>query len=473
MEQFSEGLFRTKGNTVDDKRRGRLLVILLVATAVLVVLGMASILLLGLLGDVVEGAELAYFGGLLMLFGIVTIFLINRYISVTFASTLFIILFSLVVTFDTPQEVVGGRSLFFFALPILIASLIVRPFASFITAIWCGVIVNIVALSNGLSVNAIGPLAFMMVALVSWLGSSSLEDALEEARILNVELDARVAQRTAELQLANDLLVKQAGALEVARDEALAASRFKSRMLANVSHELRTPLGAILGFAEMMVVGYLGPVGEKQVDALEKIIQRVKGLSRLVGDLLDQAKLESGTIALHSTWWEPATLMSEVKDSLNDVQKSEAVTVVYEIDPDLPAQLFGDYDRILQIMLNLTTNALKFTDTGEVRLRMYRPQQDYWAIDVSDTGLGIPHDDLQTIFEAFQQVDGSTTRRHAGFGLGLSIVRQLTIAMGGDVTVESIVGQGSIFTVMIPLPSHTAVVVDKGTTDMDQEKAIL
>jgi signal transduction histidine kinase len=439
----------------EDQRRSRLLNIVLLGLAFIDAL--AVIGTFAIYGFFPTGTEFLLAAATTIgLVALLVIYLFNRAGYNRLASWLLLVF--LVVGFalsDSPDQVIGGRTLFMFSLPVLLASLILPSYNSFLVAL----VVDILLISMGryydLPVSIAVILGFLALAFISWLASRTLEQTVQELRDLNAALDKRVVERTIELQFANEKLIEQADALEVARDEALKASLFKSRMLANVSHELRTPLGAILGFTEMMMIGYLGPVTDKQKTALEKIGKRVSNLTLLVSDLLDQAKLESGTIALHNRLWQPVALVAEVEEMLKEKAKPN-VELKTTIDPDLPDQIFGDSNRIQQILLNLGGNALKFTEDGEVSIALYPTNQSCWAIDVTDTGPGIPAEELETIFEAFQQVDGSTTRRHAGFGLGLSIVEQLARAMGGDVRVESVVGQGSKFTVMIPLLANTA-----------------
>ncbi|MCK6624024.1 MAG: ATP-binding protein [Anaerolineae bacterium] len=245
---------------------------------------------------------------------------------------------------------------------------------------------------------------------------------------------------------------KQAeAALALAHNQALEASRLKTELLAKVSHELRTPLGAILGFAEMLEVDLYGPLSDKKRQMTAKIIDSTQYLTNLVNELLDQAQLEAGRLRLNIRPFAPADLVNNTLARMNVLAQAKGLSLATDIDPDMPAMLQGDAARLQQILVNLISNAIKFTPAGGVRVRLYCPNADHWALQVSDTGSGIPKEAQGYIFEPFRQVDGSMTRVQAGTGLGLSIVKQLTILMRGEITLESEIGQGSTFTISFPL----------------------
>ncbi len=265
-------------------------------------------------------------------------------------------------------------------------------------------------------------------------------------------------ERAAELSAANEKLLKEIieheqteKALALARDQALEASRLKTELLAKVSHELRTPLSAILGFAEMLDVGMYGALSAEQRRLIAEIIDSTHYLTQLVNELLDQAQLDAGKLKLNIRTFALADLVDGTLSKMNVLAKTKGLTLTTDIAAEVPGVLSGDPARLQQILVNLVSNAIKFTQTGGVQVRLYRPDPAHWAMQVSDTGPGIPVEAQSYIFEPFRQVDGSITRVHAGAGLGLSIVKQLTILMGGQITLESEVGQGSTFTVQLPL----------------------
>lgn len=244
---------------------------------------------------------------------------------------------------------------------------------------------------------------------------------------------------------------KQAEAVVIrARDQALAASRLKSEFLARISHELRTPLNAILGHTELFEMGVYGDITDKQKQATQKIINNCTNLTHLVNELLDQASLESGKLILNNNAFTATDLIKPIQTKINGLAKVKEIKLTTWVSPDLPETLHGDLYRLQQVLSNLVGNAVKFTESGWVQIDLTYVDDAHWAMQVSDTGPGIPLDAHEYIFDPFRQVDGSLTRLHGGTGLGLSIVKDLTTLMGGQVVLDSRPGQGSTFTVILP-----------------------
>jgi signal transduction histidine kinase len=245
---------------------------------------------------------------------------------------------------------------------------------------------------------------------------------------------------------------KQAeAALALARDQALESSRLKTELLAKVSHELRTPLNAILGFAEMLELYIDGPRADKQRGMTAEIIDSTHYLTNMVNELLDQAQLEAGRLELNVHPFAPVELLEDTVAKMSILAQAKGLSLTSNIAPDVPATLAGDPVRLQQILVNLISNAIKFTPAGAVWVRLYCPDANRWALQVSDTGSGIPVEAQSYIFEPFRQVDGSMTREQAGTGLGLSIVKQLTTLMKGEIILESAPGQGSTFAIVLPM----------------------
>jgi signal transduction histidine kinase len=240
-------------------------------------------------------------------------------------------------------------------------------------------------------------------------------------------------------------------ALQQAHDEAVQANRLKTQLLANVSHDLRTPLGAIIGYGEMLQSGVFGQLNEGQAQASREILDSANQLLTFINNLIGQAQLETGRIILHARPFEPLKIVEEVYATAHYHVAKKGLNLTYEIDPGLPKPLAGDDYWLKQILLNLVNNAVKFTDKGSITTRIFAPDRNHWAMQVADNGIGIPKENQEMIFSPFQQVDGSPTRRRGGSGLGLSIVKQLAEAMGGEVSVESRPGEGSKFTVVLPI----------------------
>jgi len=201
----------------------------------------------------------------------------------------------------------------------------------------------------------------------------------------------------------------------------------------------------------MLQAEVYGPLSQKQRGALQRILANDQRLLTLVNDLLDQARMEAGQLSLT---FEPFTLKDLVDDmesTMRVLVESKKLFLKVHISPAVPATLSGDRKRLHQILINLINNALKFTQKGGINIHFYRLDEEYWAIDVADTGPGMAPEIQAALFEPFRQGDSSATREHTGFGLGLSIVKQLATLMGGSVSVISEVGFGSTFTVKLPL----------------------
>lgn len=246
-------------------------------------------------------------------------------------------------------------------------------------------------------------------------------------------------------------LVKARDALAISRDQALEANRAKGQLLSRVSHELRTPLGGILGFAELIQIKAFGALNEKQAHAVDNIIASANYLTSMVNDLLDEAQMESRSMLLDNAYFNPAELIEKVQSSMTVLAAKKGVAFHVDLSADLPNEIYGDIKRLQQIIVNLAGNAIKFTREGEVRVSFKRPTPTRWAIEVRDTGAGIPQSEYESIFEPFRQVNNAITRENRGSGLGLSITKQLVEIMGGQINLESEIGKGSLFVIALPI----------------------
>ncbi len=255
------------------------------------------------------------------------------------------------------------------------------------------------------------------------------------------------------LALARDITERKQAeeALALAHDQALEASCLKSQLLANVSHDLRTPLNAILGHTQMLQNGIHGPLLDKQHHINQRIISNVANLTEMVNRLMDQAQLEAGTLKLTVAPFATQDLIKRIQSTMKVLAKAKGLQLSCDIAANIPPMLSGDADQLYQILINLVGNAIKFTEQGSVQIRIYQFDEAHWALQVSDTGPGIPAEAQAYIFDPFRQVDGTVTRKHKGSGLGLSIVRQLVTMMAGEITLKSHVDQGSTFTILLPL----------------------
>jgi signal transduction histidine kinase len=247
---------------------------------------------------------------------------------------------------------------------------------------------------------------------------------------------------------------------QLARAEAEAANQAKSQFLSTMSHELRTPLNAIAGYAELLMMELRGPLTDSQRQDLDRIHRANQHLMSLVNDVLNFARLDAGQIEYHLVDFDLASTMADLEPFLGPQIAAKGISFQHDActfdTPAQPHRVHADPEKLRQILLNLLTNAVKFTDRGgHVSVRC---ETDAAAgtvrIHVSDTGRGIPADQLQSIFEPFVQIERNRTQEsQQGVGLGLAISRDLARGMGGSLTAESEVGVGSTFTVTLPLAS--------------------
>ncbi len=259
-----------------------------------------------------------------------------------------------------------------------------------------------------------------------------------EIRELNRTLEQKVQERTRELEEANRNLKE--------------LDRLKSEFLANMSHELRTPMNSILGYTQLVLDGVDGPVTEEQRKSLERVEKNARHLLKLINDILDLSKIEAGRMELDLHEFDLGALAQEVVEDQRTLAEPKGLACRVELGPgDLRVR--ADPNKIREVLNNLVNNAIKFTEQGGVTVRVWAEEREGRpgvAVAVEDTGIGIPPDHLEDIFEAFKQLNGSTTRTHGGTGLGLSIARRLVELHGGTIRVESRVGEGSRFTVWLP-----------------------
>lgn len=544
-------------STVDqeDARRRKLLNIILFGLATLAVFILISTAVADVINLVVGNTITIYLGVAIFLAVTIVIYLINRNISGWIASLMFLIFFTLILPFsDTPVEVADGQSLFVFTIPIIMSSVLLRPYASFWFALISSILISIVAVTIPMVPNFPAIAGYFTVALISWLSSRSLEDALRELVVINRDLDQRVAARTQELtealarerieagkneailesiadgvlvfDLSNRLMTtnpsaarlfgkpvahmvnqdihallpagsttadaRQAvlhlladpnpangnvriqwgektlavnaapvrtlagdmiGTVAVFRDFTREAEvdRLKSDFVAMVSHELRTPLSSILGYAEMFCEGVYGKISEPQRSAADRIMANTRRLLSIVNDLLDQAQIEAGKLLFHHHSFSPDELIENMQTVMENIVQQKNLVLSVHITEDMPRVLVGDIQRINQVLVNLVNNAVKFTEQGTITVRLRRVDARRWAMEVTDTGVGIPIEAQAYIFDPFRQVNMDVTRQFGGIGLGLSIVKHLVVLMHGDIRLKSTVGEGSTFIVTLPI----------------------
>lgn len=434
----------------DDRRRGRILNILL--------FGFAS---LGLLAAIFSAISLIFVppnqrqGFMLILasvgvffVGVVLIFTLNRRGKGVLSSICFLVILTFAISLgDKPPEIFGGRSLFFFILPIILASMLLRPYASLVAAacitfLFIGGVFVLQVHTNFF----VGPLTFFAVAFLSWLSSSSLESALKELRLVNKELDARVALRTQELADANKRLF-------TANEQLKGLDQLKSKFVSDVTHELRTPISNLRIYMEMLRVGK----AEKQEQYLDVLQEETMRLSRLVEDVLDLSRMERGTKKTEFTWLDLNKIVATVVVANRVTADTKKLLLIFEEGQDL-RPVWGDSNQIKQVVTNLLGNALNYTAQGSIHVQtgFDENRKQVW-LKVRDTGIGITAEDLPHLYERFfrgHQVGQSNIR---GTGLGLAITKEIVEGHQGNIDVKSDPGVGTTFTVFLPIKREAAV----------------
>jgi signal transduction histidine kinase len=239
-----------------------------------------------------------------------------------------------------------------------------------------------------------------------------------------------------------------------ANEELQEANRLKNRFLARVSHELRTPLNAIIGYTDMNLAGYYGDLNDAQRDALVRVQRNGRQLLHLINDVLDLSRIDAEGVILQIGDFSPRELVQSVVGTVEPRVQRKGLELSYEVDPSLPSTLVGDQMRLNQVLLNLVDNAIKFTDQGSIHVAAGNGGRSggasTWTLQVRDTGRGISERELPYVFEEFRQGTSVYGKQADGVGLGLAIARRLVSAMGGEIRVQSRLGAGSTFTVVLP-----------------------
>ncbi|MBU1012645.1 MAG: response regulator [Bacteroidetes bacterium] len=296
----------------------------------------------------------------------------------------------------------------------------------------------------------------------------SLQAQQEELRVINEELE----EKTKSLEFESKKVVDQNSSLEVIRidlekkaKELEASSKYKSEFLANMSHELRTPLNSLLILSKNLSTNKESNFTDDQIESLDIIYNSGKDLLKLINDILDLSKIESGKMVMNYDHFTADEIKASLKQGFQHMADEKKIEFNVEVSADFPSKIYTDFQRLGQVLKNLTSNAIKFTHEGSITISLFKPekeqkynndnlyQHEMIGISVIDTGIGIPKDKINMIFEAFKQADGSTSRKYGGTGLGLSISKELTKLLGGEIQLKSTIGKGSEFTLFVPVTS--------------------
>lgn len=419
----------------------------------------------------------------------------------------FIVIITLfIVLSDSPSEVIAGRTSFFLLVPIFLASELVYPFSGILVA-FCELAALAAIAPQNIAVSQFSVAMIYLFSLLTWVSAQKTQNAIAAAFREGVKNNSILAStgdgiivfsQDGQLQQINqaaekllgprppkevfDLVQKewveknypepikvgwekstlaitpaammeqgeQTGFVFSIRDYTREAivERMKDSVLGIVSHELRTPISAIKGFADLLKLR--GLQDSMTNDAVQSIQANVERLLFLVNDLVDQASIQAGTIKIIPSEFLVTSLVERVRSVVLQKAEDKGLPLEIVVEKGMPEKLVGDVDRLWQVIVNLVGNAIKFTENGRVDVRLYAGG-DSWFIEVKDTGIGIPEQNLEFIFEPLRRTPDYATRKHQGAGLGLSITKQLVQLMGGSIQVESEVGKGSTFTVKLPL----------------------
>ena len=225
--------------------------------------------------------------------------------------------------------------------------------------------------------------------------------------------------------------------------------KLKSEFLATMSHELRTPMNAIMGFSQLLLRQYPDPLSKQQVNLVQRILNNSKNLLDMINEMLDFSKIEAGKLDYCPQVFDLNSLIAVTAEELKSLSLQKQIDLTTQIEL-INSSIFQDSNLLKRSLINLISNAIKFTEKGEVKIRAWELNKERIAIAIQDTGIGIAAGDMDKIFQAFRQVDQSFTRQHAGTGLGLAITDSLIRMMGGEISVESVLNEGSTFTIQIP-----------------------
>lgn len=447
------------------------------------------------------GAQtLAIFG--LILPGVLLVLNRSSHIPLWLMGMAFIVFaIALLSQIGTPSQLYSGKSTVIWVVPIMIGAMIFHPSYGFLIATIVCILMQVFTqpgdryseLANNYSM-----LVLFLVALISWMGMSlanrAFRDAYQQAAkfvvVLNHIADGvLVRDELGNFVSANPALLKmipedelrdisskpfkkimrwkrkafavtvaslpQLGSVVIFRDQTRCQETDGARdaLLATVSHEFRTPLAAVMNYLEMLLMLIkLGKIDNEAFSAhLTRALENNRRLQHLVVNILDQAHIQAGALELKTQRFNLLTLLDKSRQLLDISLKEKKLSYELSIGPDVPVEINTDSERLHQVLVNLIGNAIKFTAHGSIKVKVSMATREKLVIEVADTGLGIPEEQLPDVFETFRRASNYAQRQHQGAGLGLSITREIITRMGGEISAASTPGVGSTFTISLPL----------------------
>ncbi len=501
----------------EDRRRRQIMNVLLIFIILLSLAGNINTLAIQIFERSIDKTPPLSHVWLLIFFGTLWFMNRSRQIPSWFNGTLLIASFIFLLSqMDSPTELYNGRSTIIWAIPVMLGAIIFRPGYTFlITLVICGLMYIFtppdIRYPNG-SINYYVMLTLVFIAFISWLGMSIANRAIRDARhhadearrhaanlqaILNSIVDGvLVLDLNGNFVSANPALLKMisetdlremsiksfnktmkwkqkifaitaspvlgVGSVVVFRDETRRheTERAKDALLAIASHELRTPLTVIMNYLELLIMlTETNKINSAQFkEYLRSALESSKRLHNLVRNILDQAQIQAGMLQLKYAKFNLPAMVEKVGQFLEVLRNQKGLSYTFSIAPDVPTEINGDAERLRQVLINLIGNAIKFTSQGSIQVHILLEQKEKIAIEVTDTGPGIPEEQLPDIFEAFRRGSNYAQREQQGAGLGLSIAKEIISNMGGHIAVRSAMGLGSTFTIFLPLkPSQESV----------------
>jgi signal transduction histidine kinase len=369
----------------------------------------------------------------------------------TLSSASFLFLLTVAIIFASYDGLKTGGTLFYFVIPVIIASVILPPVATFIVAGCISLFIIVLPFFEELpSSFYLGTSGIIAVAFVAWVSARSLERALSDLNTINQNLDQRVVKRTEELIEANRQLEARAMELARANEQLESLDKLKSKFVSDVSHELRTPITNLTIYTDILERGR-GENWEKHLKVLQVEIAR---LSELVNDILNINLMDVPDKKSVFHHMDMNELISRVLLINQPRAKEKGLKVSFESGENMPV-IWADSNQISMVVNNLVSNAINYTNKGFIRIQSaYKAEKDQVELSVEDTGMGIDQDDLSYIFDRFYRGKWASQSNVQGTGLGLSICREIISTHKGSIEVHSQPGKGSIFTVYLPSGNH-------------------